>query len=198
MQRHLDGDWLAPIPAYSRRAFENADARVNRAQSIILDSGCGTGWSTQQLADRFPQALVVGVDRSAVRLARAPRRLAPNACLVRARLEDIWRLAHHARWPVHRHYLLYPNPWPKPRQVMRRWHAHPVFPALLALGGRLELRSNWPVYVEEFRAALALAGIANVEMVSLQDNRAISPFERKFAARGHALFRLTAELERTL
>ena len=35
---------------------------------VILDSGCGTGASTRKLANMHPQHLVIGVDRSAVRL----------------------------------------------------------------------------------------------------------------------------------
>lgn len=34
--------------------------------------------------------------------------------------------------------------------------AHPSFPALLVLGGRLVVRSNWRVYCEEMRQALIL------------------------------------------
>lgn len=36
---------------------------------------------------------------------------------------------------------------PKIGHLSRRWHGHPVFPAMLELGGVLECRSNWKIYV---------------------------------------------------
>ena len=140
------------------------------------------------------ETLAGDIDKSAVRLARAPK-LPENARIVRAELSDFWRLAHAAAWRVRHHYLLYPNPWPKPAHLQRRWHGHPVFPQLLALGGRLELRSNFGLYVEEFSRALKLAGVVDVKVVSFPVEHAISPFERKYARSGHELFQLTAQLE---
>jgi len=113
--------------------------------------------------------------------------------LLRARVADIWRLLEKAGIRLARHYLLYPNPWPKPRHLGRRWHAHPVFPSLLALGGRLEIRTNWRIYAEEFARALALYGVEADEVVSFRpDDAPLSPFERKYAASGHELFRIVA------
>ena len=132
---------------------------------MVLDSGCGTGESTVLLARRYPDCLVVGVDKSAARLDKAPQ-LPANARLLRADLADIWRLMDDAGWKLAQHYLLYPNPWPKPAQLKRRWHGHPVFPDLLVLGGRLVLRSNFEVYVDEFARALELAGVVDMKVVS--------------------------------
>jgi hypothetical protein len=47
---------------------------------------------------------------------------------VRADLVDYWRLLAEAGIGLARHYILYPNPWPKIGHLARRWHAHPVFP----------------------------------------------------------------------
>jgi len=97
--------------------------------------------------------------------------------------------------PTH-HYLIHPNPWPKPGHLKRRWHGHPVFPALLALGGQLELRSNFGLYVLEFKRALELAGRPDAKVVSFRgESEAISPFEAKYLASGHTLERLTVNLE---
>ena len=74
-----------------------------------------------------------------------------------------------------------------------RWHGHPVFPALLELGGTLEMRSNWPLYLQEARAALALAGSSSdIAPLSL-DQGALTDFEEKYAASGQRLWRLTAK-----
>jgi tRNA G46 methylase TrmB len=162
---------------------------------IVLDSGCGTAASTVMLAEGHPEALVIGVDKSADRLARQPLgALPPNLLLLRADLQDFWRLAQASGWRITRHCLFYPNPWPKAAQLTRRWHAHPVFPALLALGGLLELRSNWRLYLDEFAAALAIVGIpARIEPVGA-DGTPVSPFERKYLASGQQCWCLRARL----
>lgn len=192
--RHLDHAWASPIHDYSRRAFARVAERVDPDRPLVLDSGCGTGASTAALARIHPACQVVGVDRSAARLEKAPD-LPPDAHLVRAELADFWRLAADAGWTLTHHYLLYPNPWPKPAHLKRRWHGHPAFPALLRLGGRLVLRSNFELYVAEFARALALAGVVDVEVVSFRAEDPVSPFERKYAASGHRLFQLIAQLE---
>ncbi len=192
--RHLRHPWQSPIRGYSRRAFDKLAESLESGMPLVLDSGCGTGASTALLASRHADSLVIGVDKSAARLARATG-VPDNARLVRAELADFWRLAGQAGWRLAHHYLLYPNPWPKPGHLQRRWHAHPAFPDLLTLSGRLELRSNFELYVDEFARALALAGVDDVNVVSFSADEPISPFERKYARSGHRLFRLTANME---
>ena len=136
---------------------------------------------------------VVGAARLAVGQHEIDAGTAPgNAILLRCELVDFWQLAAAAGLRCERQYLLYPNPWPKPDQFMRRWHAHPVLPSLLALGGAIELRTNWRVYAEEFAEALRLAGReACVEEFVADDP--LTPFERKYADSGHALWRCVAD-----
>ncbi len=192
--RHRARPWRKPVRDRNRRAF--ADLAQNGPQSrLILDSGCGTGVSTLELARRFPDCRVVGVDKSAHRLARTPDGLPPNALLVRMELEDFWRLAQAAGWKPDQHWILYPNPWPKAAHLKRRWHGHPVFPHLLALGGRLVVRSNWRIYLEEFSRALVLAGHAGGVIMPVEQIGDASPFERKYRASGQPVFELIADLE---
>ncbi|MCE5232322.1 MAG: methyltransferase domain-containing protein [Mizugakiibacter sp.] len=200
VRRHLETDWRRPPAAHSVQAFDALRACIEAApRPLVLDAGCGTGASTLRLAELHADCWVIGVDKSAARLAAGARALATagaprNALLVRAELADFWRLAHAAGWRLRRQYLLYPNPWPKPAQLARRWHAHPAFAALLALGGMLELRCNWRVYADEFARALDVAGIAaNVE--AFVPAGPLTPFERKYAASGHALWRVGARLD---
>jgi tRNA G46 methylase TrmB len=180
----------APIPEHTRAAFVAAAAWVGAhgggaERPLLLDSGCGTGRSTRQLAAERPECLVLGIDRSLNRLARganAHRTVATrpqlrrvvdddagelvcavgaNALLVRADLPAFWRLCDEAGWRLEGHRLLFPNPSPKAAQLCRRWHGHPSFPLLLRLGGEIELRSNWRGYLEEMLAAThALAALA--------------------------------------
>jgi len=185
-----------PIAEHTRNAFAEADAWLSaRPRPLILDAGCGVGLSTRQLAEQFPDHVVIGVDRSADRLSRDHGELPDNALLVRADLVDFWRLALASGWQPARHYLLYPNPYPKAAHLKMRWHGHPVFPAILALGGRLELRSNWRLYVEEFALAIEQASGEVVKAeIYRPDGDFLTPFECKYHASGQSLWRLQVEL----
>ncbi|MDN6321134.1 MAG: tRNA (guanine(46)-N(7))-methyltransferase TrmB [Halomonas sp.] len=188
-----------PIAEHTQRTFaQAAEWFANRQAPLLLDSGCGVGISTRQLAMQFPTHAVIGVDRSEDRLGRDHGELPENALLVRADLIDFWRLAYQNGWAPEHHYLLYPNPYPKAGHLKMRWHGHAVLPTLLALGGHLELRSNWSLYVEEF--ALAVAQVTgNQAIVSELAPKGdyLTPFEAKYAQSGQTLWRLSVDLERT-
>ncbi|WP_111414960.1 tRNA (guanine(46)-N(7))-methyltransferase TrmB [Billgrantia lactosivorans] len=188
-----------PVAEHTREAFARALAwyehRGGGRQPLILDAGCGVGLSTRQLAARHEDHLVVGVDRSAERLSREHGEVGDNALLVRADLVDFWRLALAAGWQPARHYLLYPNPYPKSAHLKQRWHGHPVLPVILALGGRLELRSNWRLYVEEFAQALTqVTGVSADVEPFVPGEHYLTPFERKYHLSGQSLWRLVAAL----
>ena len=196
ISRHLSSCWRKPVAVHNQLVFQHLQqwrAQQGGNRAMILDSGCGTGRAARVLAGRYPDALVIGVDQSAARLQRGNERfgkLPDNLQLVRAECADIWRLMLEACWRINRHFLLYPNPWPKPGHLQRRWHGHPVFPQLLTLSMALELRTNWPVYAEEMAAALALAGRA-ASLQRFVPEQPISDFEEKYRASGHTLIRLT-------
>lgn len=199
VSRALTHPLRKPIAEHTRRNFAlAAEWLAGRQAPLILDSGCGVGISTRQLAVQFPAHAVIGVDRSEDRLGRDHGQLPDNALLVRADLVDFWRLAYQAGWAPEHHFLLYPNPYPKAGHLKMRWHGHAVLPTLLALGGRLELRSNWSLYVEEF--ALAVAQVtgkqAAVTEIAPKDDY-LTPFEAKYAQSGQVLWRLCVNLERT-
>ncbi|AXY44026.1 methyltransferase domain-containing protein [Halomonas sp. JS92-SW72] len=186
-----------PVAEHTRRAFEAA--RTWRAarldMPLILDAGCGVGLSTRRLAERFANHAVIGVDRSESRLTREHGPLPNNALLVRADLVDFWRLALADGWRPVRHYLLYPNPYPKAAHLKMRWQGHPVLPVILALGGRLELRSNWRLYVEEFALAVAQATGRRAEVGPHEPgNDFLTPFEQKYHVSGQPLWKLVVEL----
>lgn len=192
VRRHLESDWEQPLHAPTVEVFRNLAENNTLAGPVILDSGCGTGESTRRLADRYPEYLVIGVDQSLARLGKSGvdqgvlRK--DNWLLARAELAAFWRLLHEAGIKLHRHFLLYPNPWPKPGHLQRRWHAHPVFPWLLALGGEIELRCNWEIYALEFAAAVKIATGETIEVERYRPEAGISPFEVKYLERGHALY----------
>lgn len=203
LARHAASPFLKPIADYNRLAFDASMTAWQAAGQapLILDSGCGVGLSTLNLACLFPDHFVIGIDQSADRLARNtswPSVPPSNFILQRSDLVDFWRLMLAADIHPVRHYVLYPNPWPKIGQLARRWHGHAVFPSMLALGGALECRSNWQTYIEEFAAALRqLRPLLHDEIVvdQYQTSTPITPFEQKYLASGHLLWRCRAQLK---
>jgi len=197
--KHAATEFKKPFTAYNRAAFEQSIAawQADGGKPLILDAGCGVGLSTLHLASQFPDHYVIGVDQSADRIGRNthwPAEEPTNCGWVRADLIDYWRLMDfHAIHPV-RHYLLYPNPWPKIGQLQRRWHGHPVFPTVIALGGYFECRSNWKVYIEECSLALTqlTSKIVAAELHTIAEP--ITPFERKYQDSGHSLWRCSVNL----
>ncbi len=199
--RHAVTEFRKPVSDVNLAAFTTSIAawKAQGSPPLILDAGCGVGLSTRKLAHAFPDSFVIGVDQSADRLGREVRwsgRLPENFLTVRADLIDYWRLMLAEHIYPQQHYLLYPNPWPKKSQLGRRWHGHAIFPVLVALGGRIECRSNWKTYIDEFASSLhQLSGIAvHTEMHDSVPAEALTPFEAKYASSGHTLWRCRTEL----
>jgi tRNA (guanine-N7-)-methyltransferase len=198
VRRHIAHPYRKPVLDYNRSALVAAlaaRAAWNPLSPVILDAGCGVGWSTQRIAERFPDHFVFGVDQSVDRLGRGkPLPMPDNALLVRADLVDFWRLLAAEGIRLARHYNLYPNPWPKIGHLARRWHGHAVFPAWLELGGRLECRSNWRIYIEEMAQALTLLSGRPVCAEPYATDDPLTPFEKKYLASGHGLWRCRVDL----
>jgi tRNA (guanine-N7-)-methyltransferase len=198
VRRHIAHPFRKPILDYNRDAFSSAMAAREQWQAgvpLILDAGCGVGWSTQRLAETFPDHFVFGVDQSVDRISRGkPLPMPENARLIRADLVDFWRLLAENGIRLARHYNLYPNPWPKIGHLARRWQGHAVFPVWRELGGELECRSNWQIYIEEMAQALSLLTDQPVVAESWQTDDPMTPFEKKYLASGHALWRCRVSL----
>jgi tRNA G46 methylase TrmB len=202
LARHQASAFQKPIAACNHLAFLQARQcwqSLAPNAPLLLDAGCGVGWSTVLLARQYPTCFVLGVDQSAHRLERDKSRMGvmpENLAFIRADLADFWRELVAAGVRLHRHYLLYPNPWPKAAHLRRRWHAHPVFPVLLQLGGQLICRSNWQPYIEELALCLRWSGYAPTSGTYVPEAASIStPFERKYHASGQTLWSLSCNLE---
>ena len=101
-----------------------------------------------------------------------------NILLLRADLIDFWHLClTSSAWQqmiqVRKHYLLYPNPYPKKARLKSRFYAHPAFPLLMLtlMGGNdnigcdgLIVRSNWRGYLEEFALVVAVLEESSLNM----------------------------------
>lgn len=199
VKRHIEHPSQKPYQAHTEAAFKDIHQKVLAHQGeVILDSCCGVGQSTRILAQQNPQALVIGVDKSAHRLARNVDELwqddngkpLTNFHLVRADLNDFYRLVAQADWPIKKHYILYPNPWPKSKHIQRRWHGSAVFPHIMAIGENIILRSNWRLYLEEFQFAANLLNIKS-EITQVQERSPLTPFEAKYHASGQICWQLS-------
>lgn len=194
--RHLHTESQKPFNQHTLDAFQQVQKWLNnRTNPIILDSCCGVGESTAIIAEQYPEALVIGVDKSALRTAKHQhyQSESPNNIVVRADLNDFWRLAVKAGWKLHKHYLLYPNPYPKSAHLQRRWHASAAFADIIKLSGQIEVRSNWKIYIEEFALALTTAGYPSHAELYSADNPQ-TPFERKYWSSGQSSWRVLTSL----
>lgn len=203
--KHLSHPFKKPYQQHTLQAFQEVDTIVqaflqaNPEGEVILDACCGVGQSSRILAQQNPQTLVIGVDKSAHRINRNVEGFSPengynaqNYHLVRADLNDFYRLVKEANWPVTKHYILYPNPWPKSKHLQRRWHGSAVFPQMTSIGNTLILRSNWRLYLEEFQQAAAQIRLhGELSQVNVAEDKALTPFEAKYQASGQVCWQLT-------
>ncbi len=187
VEKHLSHAFQKPYQQHTKMAFDEINKIVQAFDGpVILDSCCGVGQSTRLLAKRNPNALVIGIDKSAHRINRNVEEAfdGDNYHLIRADLNDFYRLVKEANWPISQHYILYPNPWPKSKHIQRRWHGSGVFPVLISLGDEIILRSNWLLYLEEFQLAADIAGLVGEMTRVTQENNEepLTPFEAKYQA----------------
>jgi tRNA G46 methylase TrmB len=195
--KHIKHAFQKPYQQHSIDGFKAVETQIGQANKpVIFDSCCGVGDSTINLAKLHPNHFVIGMDKSGHRLNKNDayeQHGVDNFMLLRTDLNDFWRLALEAQLTIEKHYILYPNPWPKAKHIQRRWHGSAVFPTIFALGGELEMRSNWRLYLDEFAQALSLVDKAS-SVNEFMPEQAMTPFERKYQASGQALFKLTATL----
>ncbi len=194
--RHLACVSQKPLSIHTQEAFQDAISWLGNWQGdLILDSCCGVGESTVNIARAHPNARVIGIDKSALRTDKHSSYASTlqNYLVLRADLNDFLRLLVTSDKKLTKHYLLYPNPYPKSAHLQRRWYATSALKDILKLGGLLEVRSNWQLYIEEFSAALDIVNVKN-QVTLFESNKAITPFERKYWQSGQSSWQLIANL----
>ncbi len=185
---------LRPISLHTQQAFDELKIWLGDFDGqLVIDSCCGVGDSTARLAALYPDARVIGIDKSALRVDKHSHYAAGhnNYCVIRADVNDMWRLLAASEWTVRAHYLLYPNPYPKSSQVQKRWHASAAMPALMALTHNIEVRSNWKLYLQEFSLAAEQYGVSGCLQSLSSQSPGFTPFERKYQASGQECWQLT-------
>ena len=197
VEKHLATTWQKPISEFSKDVFARVEAWwALDDRPLVLDSCCGTGESSVRLAKEFPHNRVLGFDRSQVRLNKLVNKLSvpENCCIIRANADDLWRQLVAANIYPERHFMLFPNPYPKAAQLNQRWHGSPVFPYLMSLGGSIEVRSNWKTYLDELAVAITIATGVGVCVEDYHPELVYSAFEKKYRDSGHNLWRLSAQI----
>jgi tRNA G46 methylase TrmB len=205
VNKYRHSEFKKPIAKHTKQTFDSVIDWLGSWQGdVIIDACCGVGESSIVLAQQNPNTKVIGIDKSAVRLdkhAHYKRQkdgdMNNNVRVFQADLNDFWRLiADHlktAKWTISKQCLFYPNPYPKKAQVQKRWHASPVFIALLGCSTNIEVRSNWLTYLNEFQQALSIHGVkSKINQVS---GVAITPFERKYTESGQPCWQLQTVAE---
>jgi tRNA G46 methylase TrmB len=195
--KYQSSAFLRPISQHTQDAFAQVSEWVNQySGGIILDSCCGVGESTALIAEANPESIVIGVDKSDARIQKHKHydTQRENYRVIRADVNDFWRLAARAEWRLEKHFLLYPNPYPKSSQLQKRWYAGPSLPTLIELGGELQVRSNWQLYTQEFGIALNAYEKTSVIEPIVVDNKITTPFERKYTLSGQQCWQLVSQL----
>jgi len=158
---------------------------------LLLDSGCGTGDSTINIAKSYPDYLVLGIDKSSKRLNQAQQKInSENVRFITANLVEFWIGLKLVNASIAANFILYPNPWPKQKHLKKRWHAHPVMPLLPMISKYIELRTNWRIYAEEFCGRLTKLTGSVMTVEKINPTNPISAFEEKYFESNHDLFRL--------
>ncbi|MFT6270615.1 MAG: tRNA G46 methylase TrmB [Alphaproteobacteria bacterium] len=217
LAKHQSSDFKRPIAAHTTQAFTNLlDWLGDWQGEVIVDAGCGVGESSKNISEEYPDAKVVGVDKSLARLDKhksyagqsneetlvnektEPSHTAKNYLLLQADLNDFWRLLaqyieeNKPSWKIARQFILYPNPYPKKTQLGKRWHGSALFPFIVKVSPNIEVRSNWRLYLDECLIAAQHYGLTgSIEaIVNGQDNKPYTPFERKYLDSDQTCFKL--------
>lgn len=184
-KRYLASEYQRPIPKQQHEIFAWLTHRLEN--KMILDSGCGTGMSTQLLAESYPDHLVIGIDKSIHRLAKHAHFKqtdtaiqVENMILLQADLIDMWRLFSNHALTFSKHFLFYPNPWPKAQHIKRRFYAHPIFPDCMRLSSELICRANWLLYLQEMQLVLTECYQASCHLTTLENKTPMTRFEAKY------------------
>jgi tRNA G46 methylase TrmB len=219
--KHKQNKSKRPVAEHTRVAFKHMlKWLAGWHGDVIIDACCGVGESTINIATEYPNAKIIGIDKSVARLGKHQSYVdndkllvldpkndtrqkqstgkPENYLLLQADLNDFWRLLldytseERPGWRVVKQFILYPNPYPKKSQLGKRWHGSALFPCIIALCSNIEVRSNWRLYIEEFLLAAEYYDLkGNIEDICRKStNTAYTPFERKYLAANQTCFKL--------
>lgn len=187
------------IPAdYFRRATVDEIFPDEPARPWEIDLGCGDGTFLANLAARFPERNILGVERLLGRVRGTCKKARDLGCdNVRVlRLETAytvgWLLPRGTASRVH---LLFPDPWPKKKHARHRLF-RPDFLAevrqLLLPGGEFLFKTDHEDYATEAREVVA-AGLPGWEPAPWEEGDFFYPqtdFEAQWLSQGKSIHRV--------
>lgn len=182
-----------PVPEYINEIKQRL---LSIKRELIIDAFCGVGESTYHLAKKFPNYIVLGFDKSLNRLETKSLfkdDLPENMLLIRSDIMDlypmIYELVHEEKLKIFKQFILYPNPWPKKKNLKRRIYANPIISFVFALGSEIEVRSNWGRLIVEFSMVSEYFNFhSSIKKVETQTS--LTPFERKYRGSDQSVFQL--------
>ena len=184
---------------YQRPLCNNHQQIAQKIQTIVTgkdfiwDWGCGTAKSSHIIAKNNPEKIVIGVDQSIHRLQKS-RQFQPqenlsqsgNLILVRANIIDLINCWQGPK--ANAQFWLHPNPYPKARQVKRRWPTNPIFGKAIMLANNTTMRTNWLSYAQNWANACTTLKL-NSDLTIYQ-GQAITAFEQKYLKQNVRLYQV--------
>ena len=189
--------------AFSTRAFnikkvpkpENQFYDISLPKGLVdIEIGCGVGLHPVEYAKKHPERSLIAIEHTREKFEKFTRRIAsgeplPNLTPVHANAIS-WISHLVPNNYVSRYFILYPNPYPKTRDLGKRWHAMPFMQHLLDTlkpGGTITLATNCGFYADEarvhFQECWGLKLDAVKELGSSHLEGARTHFERKYLER---------------
>lgn len=188
-------------PEYVPRFALDTDLRerLARISEFDLEIGAGVGLHAIRYALANPDRTLVAIERTEVKFAGLARRHLGHgspANLLPLRADAVQFVTHFvAPGRLARVFLLYPNPYPKPKHANLRWYNSPFMSELaqkMARGAELTLSTNLEWYAEGAR--LGLPAHFDFRLIRERTLDARDPprthFEKKYLARGQTCFDL--------
>ncbi len=167
-----------------------------RDAPLVLEIGSGMGETTAALAAARPElnhlAVEVYTPGIGQLLLRVEHAGLTNLRMLRGDAVDVLR-EHLAPGSLHAVLVFFPDPWPKTRHHKRRL-VQPGFVALLAsrlaVGGRLQLATDWVHYAEQMLAVCSaepLLSNRHAGWAPRPDWRPVTKFEDRARAEGRTV-----------
>lgn len=165
---------------------------------VFVEVGAGQGLFAVQFSRTHPDPTLIAIERTRERFARLQQRITNNHCqnVIPIRANAVNWITHCLSiQSVDGYFFWYPNPYPKPGQRNKRFHAMPFMGHLLQTlkpGGTITMATNEAFYYTEAKAFMVgvwgMTCLVDRVIPRLQPPR--THFEKKYLARGATCWEL--------
>lgn len=177
------------------------DRKNGLRPGVILELACGGGDYTVGLAQRFPDATVVGVDIKGSRMWWGARKVAelalPNAKFLRTQIENL--ADFFADGEVDEIWITFPNPHPTKGNAKRRLTSRrflEIYKRILKPGGALHLKTDdaglfaftlETLPLEGFKMEMAVEDVYGLGEVEAILTEVQTQYEKKYLKEGRKI-----------